>query len=229
MDVFGSVKPRKQEVGHGTDSETDADDEGHGHGGDDEDVVWGPDDDAQLPPTSQFSELDDSLSDSFSFFDDATESIDAPTDTDADTLPELLDYPESDNESVTSGMPDLEEPSDSDDSDDEAPPAPPQAPPSPMVNARPRLSHKITGFFQVETAEEKAVRMERETREYTERAEANRLREMDARRLKAARKRADANERMQLFRERERAAKIATGWIPGQKRVSHLLFPPIPG
>ncbi|KAJ7114985.1 hypothetical protein C8R44DRAFT_881033 [Mycena epipterygia] len=169
--------------------------EGHGEGGDDDDDVWGPDDDAQLAPTSQFSQLDDSQSDSFTFFSNTTESIDAAMGTDTDTLPELLDHPDSDNESV---LPDLKDPSCSDDSDEEAPP---QAPPSPTVDARPRLSHKITGFFKVETAAEKVVRMERETREYMERAEANRLREMNAGRMKAARKRADATERMQHFRD----------------------------
>ncbi|KAJ7467330.1 hypothetical protein B0H11DRAFT_1814098, partial [Mycena galericulata] len=55
-------------------------------------------------------------------------------------------------------------------------------------------------------------------REYTERAEENRLRETDASRMKSARKRADATERMQRFRDRRRAEKIADGWIPGQKR-----------
>ena len=50
------------------------------------------------------------------------------------------------------------------------------------------------------------------------------MREVDAKRMKAARKRVDATERMQHFRAREREKKIANGWVPGQKRVSALFF-----
>ncbi|KAJ6538749.1 hypothetical protein B0H10DRAFT_2203852 [Mycena sp. CBHHK59/15] len=56
------------------------------------------------------------------------------------------------------------------------------------------------------------------SREYAEHAEEARLREVDAKRKIAARKRADATERMQRFRAREREEKIANGWVAGQKR-----------
>ncbi|KAJ6572370.1 hypothetical protein B0H10DRAFT_2237539 [Mycena sp. CBHHK59/15] len=110
-------------------------------------------------------------------------------------------------------MPELEEVDNSDDepvseSDDE------DTSPRGPAAAKP----KITAYWKVETAAEKAVRMEREAREYSGRAEEQRLREMEATRMKAAQKRAYATERMQRFRIRERDEKMANGWIPGQKR-----------
>jgi hypothetical protein len=81
----------------------------------------------------------------------------------------------------------------------------------------------ITSYFRIETTVEKAERMEREAREYAEQAEENRLREVEAKRRKAARKRVQATERMHRYRERARNLKIAEGWIPGQKRVSSAL------
>ncbi|KAJ6611550.1 hypothetical protein B0H10DRAFT_2223946 [Mycena sp. CBHHK59/15] len=61
-------------------------------------------------------------------------------------------------------------------------------------------------------------RLTSKSREYAEHAEEARLREVDAKRKIAARKRADATERMQRFRAREREEKIANGWVAGQKR-----------
>jgi hypothetical protein len=79
---------------------------------------------------------------------------------------------------------------------------------------------KITAYWKVETAAEKAVRMERETRKYAGHAEENRMREVNAARIVAGRKRVDNRERQQRFRDRKKAELIAEGWVPGQKRVS---------
>ncbi|KAJ7472584.1 hypothetical protein FB451DRAFT_299473 [Mycena latifolia] len=128
-----------------------------------------------------------------------------------------------------SGMPnlaDVTDTEDSDDSDTDGEDSPPPAAPAPSTVPRSTTTQgscpkpKITSYWRVETPEEKAVRMERDAREFAARAEEVRLREIDANRMKAARKRADATERMQRFRERGREEKIANGWIPGQKRVS---------
>jgi ElaB/YqjD/DUF883 family membrane-anchored ribosome-binding protein len=72
----------------------------------------------------------------------------------------------------------------------------------------------------VETAEEKAARLEKDTREYAERAEEVRQREVEEKRKQRTRDRERANERMRRHRERLREEKIADGWIPGKKRVS---------
>ncbi|KAJ7876659.1 hypothetical protein B0H14DRAFT_3436415 [Mycena olivaceomarginata] len=80
-----------------------------------------------------------------------------------------------------------EQPSDTDDED----PAPPPQP-SASSQSRAAPKPKITGYFKVETLEERAVRLERESREYAEHAEEARLREVDAKGKIAARKRADA-------------------------------------
>ncbi|KAJ6470767.1 hypothetical protein C8R47DRAFT_1148215 [Mycena vitilis] len=71
----------------------------------------------------------------------------------------------------------------------------------------------------VETAEEKAVRLEKDGREYAAGSEQTRLREVDEKRKKQARARVDANERMQRHRERAREARIAEGHVSGKKRV----------
>jgi hypothetical protein len=138
-------------------------------------------------------------------------------------MPELRDVSDSeDDDSHSESMPALEEVDNTDDeppsdTDDEDPAPPPQ--PSASSQSRAAPKPKITGYFKVETLEERAVRLERENREYAEHAEEARLREVDAKRKIAARKRADATERMQRFRAREREEKIANGWIAGQKRV----------
>ncbi|KAJ6592804.1 hypothetical protein B0H19DRAFT_1245624 [Mycena capillaripes] len=102
-------------------------------------------------------------------------------------------------------LPALQDVSDSEDSDEEledneatlprAPPTPPapfQAQPSNPV----ALKTRITAFWKVETAEEKAVRRERDARDYSERGDVARLREVDKRRKKNAKDRVNANERM---------------------------------
>jgi hypothetical protein len=76
----------------------------------------------------------------------------------------------------------------------------------------------------VETAEEKAVRLEKDAREYSERAEEARLREVEEKRKQKVRDRERANERMRRHRDHVREAKIADGWIPGKKRVSRAVY-----
>jgi hypothetical protein len=46
------------------------------------------------------------------------------------------------------------------------------------------------------------------------------MREANDRRRQKAKERVQGNERQQRYRDRNRARKIAEGWIPGQKRVS---------
>ena len=72
--------------------------------------------------------------------------------------------------------------------------------PKPAPHPQPRkpaAARKFTAFWKVETAEEKLARLEKDGREYAERAEQVRLREIDAKRKKDARARVKANERMQ--------------------------------
>ncbi|KAJ7925709.1 hypothetical protein B0H13DRAFT_2314298 [Mycena leptocephala] len=203
--------------GYGTDSETDADVVGAGTGSNIDEYTWGPEDDAPLPPDSQLSEMGD---DGFSFVE--REAVGASQDnTDADDLPGLVDISGSE-----SGGDDDEGSDDSDSGstdDEDHPVSVNEATSSSIpVDALPqspsRVTPKITSFFKVETTAEKVVRMEREAREYAEWAEESRLREANVLRMKAARKRADATERMQRLREHVRNEKIANGWTPGQKR-----------
>jgi hypothetical protein len=76
---------------------------------------------------------------------------------------------------------------------------------------------KITGYWKVEMAAEKAVRLEKDAREYAERV---RLREVEEKRKAILRAWESGNERMQRHRNRVCEEKIAGGWIPGKnKRV----------
>jgi hypothetical protein len=84
---------------------------------------------------------------------------------------------------------------------------------------------KITSYWKVETAEERVVRLEKDAREYAERAEEVQLREVEEKRKKHAKAHVNANERMRQHRDRVRAVKIAEGWVPGMKRVSMNAIP----
>jgi hypothetical protein len=98
--------------------------------------------------------------------------------------------------------------------------AQPASPPIQLSKQAAAGKGKITGYWKVETAEEKVVRLEKDAREYAERAEEVRQREMEEKRKQMARDRERGNERMQRHRDRLREAKIAGGWIPGKnKRV----------
>ncbi|KAJ7789162.1 hypothetical protein B0H14DRAFT_3574828 [Mycena olivaceomarginata] len=220
-DVFGSL------TGYGTDSESAAegdDARGGATAGDPNKYVWGPEDDAPLPPDSQLSEFDNTES-RHSGLDNASLHIHN------DDMPRLIevscseddDETDSDIESVASGMPGLEDVDNSDveplsDSNNDLSPVSSGS----RRSCRPQKSGctrpKITSFFKVETAAEKAVRLERDNREFAERAEETRLRETNAICMKAARIRADGREHVQRSRARKREQKIAGGWIPGQKR-----------
>ncbi|KAJ6456514.1 hypothetical protein C8R45DRAFT_580223, partial [Mycena sanguinolenta] len=196
VDVFGPVTRSGKQDGFQSDSEGEGGTTGSGGRHDDDDeFIWGPEDDAPGPPESQMS-LDTSPST-------------APMRTDED-----VPYHD---------LPPLQDVSDSEDSDSDVDDAsaPPLAVPKPAPRPQPRkpaAARKITAFWKVETAEEKLARLEKDGMEYTERAEQVRLREIDAQRKKHARARVKANERMQRHRDRVRDAKIAEGWVPGQKR-----------
>ncbi|KAJ7659435.1 hypothetical protein B0H14DRAFT_3702003 [Mycena olivaceomarginata] len=77
---------------------------------------------------------------------------------------------------------------------------------------------KITGYWKVETAAEKAVRLEKDAREYAEHAERVRLREVEEKRKAILQARESGNERMQQHRNRVCEEKIAGGWIPGKNK-----------
>ncbi|KAJ7604624.1 hypothetical protein B0H17DRAFT_1120943 [Mycena rosella] len=129
-----------------------------------------------------------------------------------------------------SNIPELADISDSDDSDISVPasagPSRTQAaqaqPAVPAPPAGPKA--KITSYWKVETAEEKAVRLERSARVYSEGSEERQAREVDKTCKKKARERVEATERMPQYRDRRRDAKIAAGEIPSLKRKhAHLL------
>ncbi|KAJ7798099.1 hypothetical protein B0H14DRAFT_3157086, partial [Mycena olivaceomarginata] len=97
-------------------------------------------------------------------------------------------------------------------------------PVSPPVKSSKRVAAakgKITGYWKVETAAEKAVRLEKDAREYAEhaeQAEKARLREVEEKRKAILRARESGNERMRRHRNRVCEEKIAGGWIPGKNK-----------
>jgi hypothetical protein len=127
-------------------------------------------------------------------------------------MPELQDIDNSDVEPL------------SDSDNDESPPSLPALAEPAAQNPRPPRP-KITSFFTVETAEEKAVRLERDHREFVERAEENRFRETNAIRLKAARKRAAGRERVELFSCPQTRGENSEWVDPGAKTSESVLRP----
>ncbi|KAF7371545.1 DDE superfamily endonuclease [Mycena venus] len=208
-DVFGSGD------GYGTDSESAAEEDdvrGDITAGDPNEYLWGPEDNAPLPLDSQSSEFGDMESQG-SGFDNATLNIAGAAcafglEVD-DDMPGLVEVSGSEDDDESDSGTRL------DDTSSSLPPILPA-----IVEAAPQNSGrtKITSFFKVETAAEKAVRLERDHREFAEHAEEKRLRETNAIRQKAARIRADGRERVARFRARRREEKKASGWMPGQKR-----------
>ncbi|KAJ7753856.1 hypothetical protein B0H16DRAFT_1886880 [Mycena metata] len=98
------------------------------------------------------------------------------------------------------------------------------APTPPPLRAPATKASKITAFFKPETAEQTAVRREREAREHAEHSEQLQSLAVTAARSKKAREWEHANERMRQCRKRKREEKIAQGHVPGQKRQRvHLL------
>ncbi|KAF7333775.1 hypothetical protein MVEN_02334200 [Mycena venus] len=205
-DVCGPVNPRPRAGGYSSeDSDIEADDKGQQDLNVSDEFSWGPEDDAPPPPESQLIQS--------AFFID-THSYHGPIQarervqaTESDTgsvvgrLPALADISDDEGDTYDAeSMPGLD---DVDNMNDELPYDTPTHRPRPLFPG---------------PSEDKATRLERENREYTERAEEKRLREVDAKRMKAARKRVGATERMQQFRARKHEQKIADGWVPGQKR-----------
>lgn len=190
---------------------------------------WGPEDDAPVPPESQSSPIPfgDSQSHKFTSMNTETATNNNAVYSDDEPIPDDLGL------LTVSGSDDSDDDDDNDSTDAEAPAAPPaatQPAPRPAHPAKPAAATKakLTAFFKVETAEEKAVRLEKDAREYREHAEEVRLRELEITRRKKAKARADGNERTRQYRDRIRAAKIADGYVPGTKRVSvsrRVIFP----
>jgi hypothetical protein len=234
---FGSVTRRHAHGGYGTDSESERDGGDALHEGDADEFLWGPEDDAPVPPESQLSQSSSPFQD-FSILvgtvaSDSTPLMDEDDHSVVDDLPALQDVScsEDDGDDDESDADDSGPIPDSEDvnkSDDQLTVTPaegthaPHAPTQPSPPAKPAGAGKakVTAYFKVETAEEKAVRLEKDAREYREHAEEVRLREVDTIRKKNAKARADGNERMRRYRHRVREAKIADGYVPGRKRVS---------
>ncbi|KAF7359565.1 hypothetical protein MVEN_00679900 [Mycena venus] len=189
-------------------------------------LFLGPEDDAPVPPQSQSQMTTDANSTCVA---SDVESL-------PDDLPSLQNISDSEDDvsdderdnSDTESMPNLEVDNTDDDAvlahSHRAHAAPsharPVSPPKQPSKRAAAGKGKITGYWKVETAEEKAVRLEKEAREYAERAEEARQREMEEKRKQMVRDRERGNERMRRHRERLREAKIADGWIPGKNRVS---------
>ncbi|KAJ7038755.1 hypothetical protein C8F04DRAFT_1255677 [Mycena alexandri] len=199
-DVFG---PR---MGYRSDSDGESGEEGVG---DADEYSWGPEDNAPLPPDSQVTPGREYVLNSPPHAPPLSTSHDI-----FDNIPDLQDPSDSedngadsgdnsDNASVASGMPDLQDPSnssdDAEDSDnnsvDETVGAPPgrhrtATPPAHSKTAvlvgKPKT--KISGYFSVETAVQRAARLEEQARVYAEGAEEARMREELATWGKLARK-----------------------------------------
>ncbi|KAJ7704108.1 hypothetical protein B0H17DRAFT_1194016 [Mycena rosella] len=228
LNVFGPVNPRAATDGYGTDSGSASDGEAERWSSDFDEYAWGPQDDAPAPPETQLTPgpFDGSQSDDFTFLDPPTTDTDmAMYSDDASNIPELADTSDSDDSDI----------SDSDANGTGPAQRQPAAGPSRKQAAQAQLAvpappagpkAKITSYWKVETAEEKAVRLERSARVYSEGSEERRAREVDETRKKKARERVEATERMRQYRDRRRPgdAKIAAGEIPSLKRKHvHLL------
>ncbi|KAJ7100368.1 hypothetical protein C8R44DRAFT_946758, partial [Mycena epipterygia] len=239
VDVFGSVT-RRAEGGYVTDSEREGEGGSPRGMGDADEYAWGPEDDALGPPESQLSSssFDDSQSDGFTFVDPPAADDNTTTVSDIKGLPDLVEVEYSDSDDDMTGLASVDNSEDEaevddSDSEDEAASGSADATPAHAGPSRADLKPlaavaaakpKITEYWKTETAEEKAVRREKDARMYSERAEQTQLREVQEKRKKVARARVIANERMQRHRDRVRDAKIAEGWIPGMKRKRiHLL------
>ncbi|KAJ6525012.1 hypothetical protein B0H19DRAFT_1340110 [Mycena capillaripes] len=150
--------------------------------------LWGPEDDAPIPPESQTQmSQEDSHSQSSTFFTTSTSTSDTAIDSESfNDLPALQNISDSEedesgNESAASGsMPDLEDVDNTDDEEEDA--------------AHPFRSTQPSQLWR------RALRLEKDGREYSAGAEQARLREVDEKRKKQARDR------------------IASGWVPGTKR-----------
>jgi len=84
----------------------------------------------------------------------------------------------------------------------------------------PLKNAKLTSFWSVETVGEREVRVQWEFAALRDEADANAMDEAHLQQLKLLRKRAGDRERQQKHRDMVREKKIATGWVPGKKRVS---------
>ncbi|KAJ7852207.1 hypothetical protein B0H14DRAFT_2581045 [Mycena olivaceomarginata] len=189
VDVFGPVNCHREQDGYGTDSEGESGGEGVSGRADDDEYYWGPEDDAPGPPDSQTSPHTTS-NEAAMHPDDDTLYRDLPT------LQDVSDSETSDSDdagddsgdnSGADSVPDLEVDNTVDDAmlahANRVHTTPPRAQPAkPAAAGR----GKITSYWKVETAEEKVVRLEKDAREYAERAEEVRLREVEEKRKKHA-------------------------------------------
>ncbi|KAF8146164.1 hypothetical protein K438DRAFT_1991118 [Mycena galopus ATCC 62051] len=203
-DIFGPGTRVTRHDHYVADSEGETGDEWAGCAEDGEEYSWGPEDDAPMPPESRMST-------------GADDTIYSDVECVPDDLPAL--------QKISDSEEDASDDDGNSDTDDEAMLAHAErvhadswrhlTAPS---NAQPEKAaavgrDKITADWKVETAEEKAVRLEKDAREYVEHAEEVRL-EVEEMRKKKARARADGNERVRQHRDRVRAEKIVEGWKP---------------
>ncbi|KAJ7689639.1 hypothetical protein B0H14DRAFT_2652726 [Mycena olivaceomarginata] len=188
-----------------------------------DDYSWGPEDDAPVPPESQSQMTIDTDS---TCMDSDVESLpeDLPSLQDISDLENDASDDEGDN-SNTKSMPNLEVVNNPDDEAilmhshrAHAAPScgrPVSLPKQPSKRAAAGKG-KIMGYWKVEMAEEKAVRLEKDAREYSEWAEEVRLREVEEKQKQKVRDRERGNECMWRHCDHVRKAKIADGWIPGK-------------
>jgi hypothetical protein len=91
------------------------------------------------------------------------------------------------------------------------------------------LQATIQSFFSVTTKEEKAMERAREAERRNEEREEREARDVRQKFLAKTKVTEDANERKRKQRAKERAVKVAAGWVPGnrgRKRVRLHLFNP---
>ncbi|KAJ7864094.1 hypothetical protein B0H14DRAFT_3605365 [Mycena olivaceomarginata] len=181
-------------------------------GGGADEYVWGPEDDAEMPPETQLSPQ--SSADDFSLLEPPTTDNDASsipniaTDNDTD-LPALLSesersVPESEDNDDLPGLrtvccsdgSDIESDSDAaiarsphNGPVSSAPAGRSRKTPSPPPPAVPSVDQKIMTYWTIETVEERALRLERDARRFMEDREEKLMREANDRRQK--RKRVD--------------------------------------
>lgn len=98
--------------------------------------------------------------------------------------------------------------------------------PSPLPKQLSSKSNgRITMYFQIETAEEKATRLAKDW-ETLRRESAQNILQSERRALQREHQAKIANKaRQQIHRDKKRDIRIANGWVPHQKRVSRAPSP----
>jgi hypothetical protein len=83
-----------------------------------------------------------------------------------------------------------------------------------------KLPSTLTGFWHVETLDERAQRNARKFEELNRMDEGLQLANCQSKLSQKAMSRDCGRERQRRWRERKREQKLASGWVPGRKKVS---------